>query len=258
MASLVDSINEAAEKHAPAPVVDVPVDETKDEKVTEPEKTEAPVEDFSADDLKAAKDLFKALKDPAQSKAVIEVLAKTAGLLGEAKTEAHAEAVEDAMLAKVRKHLGEENEWLTPKIAALLKDAIKDQVAEAVQDIREENARQREEKATNDAYQATQKLAEKYSDVDEPMYGRMMAEMENLKPGKLSIDEYFEKLYILAGGTKAAKKAAAEPIRKTSPDPVSQLGSAGKGSVATPAPGSTPMSLRDAVEFATKEATKKK
>lgn len=259
MASLVESITEAAEKHAPtAPETPVVVEETKDEKVAEPEKTETPVEDLSDADLKAAKDLFKALKNPDQSKGVIEYLAKTAGLLNKAETVAEAEAVEDAMLTKVRKHLGEENEWLTPRIAALLKDAIKDQVEEAVKDIREESVRAREEKATNDALVATQKLADKYPDVDEAMYARMMSEMENLKPGKLSIDDYFEKLYILAGGSKAAKKAAETPIRKTSPDPISQLGSEGKGSVASPPPGSKPMSLRDAVEHAAKEAANRK
>lgn len=121
-----------AKENAPPPPEDDILDDEDDSKGNKKKKDEDDGLDES--DIKSARSLYKALKDPETSSEVIETLARRAGLLdkkgGNTETKKEVKDELGRITKKFKSGLGKDFEGFSDKVGPLLDEAIKEYMEE--------------------------------------------------------------------------------------------------------------------------------
>lgn len=225
----------------------VPIDEeeTKGQKVTQPEdkegddKKEDPAkqeEDLSAEQVTFAKSLFKALNnsDPNIQRNAVKILANAAGLdLKEVETKKEVIEVKETLLDLLKSGLGE-YDFLAEKLAPVLEKALNKSITEHTKDIREELKVERESKIRSEISTSIDNAFAKYENSLE-VKDEVVKLMDQFKPGKgVSHQEYFDSMIKLAASNKdivlkklgdKSKTLDESKVKKTRSDVIGRLSS---------------------------------
>lgn len=236
------------------------LDETPAEKATETseETKEAPKEEpkkqtVEEQEAEMALSLFRALKDPAKGKTVIELMAKEAGLL---ETPAEKKEAVKTIAEVIKEGLGEDYEFLADKLVPTIQQAI-ELSNKDIRETLEQNARERES-ARIDA--AIAKVVGTY-EVSDELQRDMLNLMDEI-PIQANVDpaKYFERLLKVAAADKGValkSKSTAEVIKRNRDNAAARLAASGGGKSETSAvPAPKAMDLDAAIKAAQEELAK--
>jgi len=243
------------------PPVKEDVEEVKDEVVVEEETTEEETEeaeeesdekdsesDLDDTEIAESKNLYRALKNPQSRVAVLEHLAKQAGidLTVEKKSEV-AEAKKD-IKSILKKHVGEKYEFL----ADMIGPAIDEIISQNNQELNSKFTKLHTSATEDKVQSALDKLASETKGESKKFHSQMIQAMEDFRPGpNISIDKYIRGLYQQVSGSARAKTTAkqiADRINRNANDVPSRL--SGKQSTKGKDTPKGPMSLRDSINSA--------
>jgi len=189
-----ESVAKAAAEAEPETELETP------EQEPEEEQEEAPKQ--SAEEREAL-ELLRALKDPSRSSAVIEHLARQAGLLrdGEKPTKAEEKEIKRSFKDVAKKHLGEDFQVLSEKLGEILEEVLAEKDKEFESKLHEIERRRAEQSFMAEFNQF---LTEKA--VTDEEAGKMMELMDEIAPGKTaSMQKYLDRLLSLTRGSQADK-----------------------------------------------------
>ena len=181
-------------KYTPAETGETPV---KEEETPDDNKVVKEESDLSELEVSQARELFKALKDPAKAPGIIEYIAKQAGFerrIEQVKTEKQADAVKDDLLETLKSELGDEFDFLTPRLGKALDKILTKKLEEHGKDVRESIDRIEKEKVAVQVSSTYSELAKHHFGTDEipqDIQTEMSSLMDKYKPGvNMSVKEY--------------------------------------------------------------------
>lgn len=205
-------------------------------------------------DVDKAKELYRALNNPKTAHAVIEMLAKEAGLLKgkEELTPKEEKVVKKALRDIVKEKLGDDLGFMGDKLA----DVIEAVLEEHGKDTQAKFAKIEAEKAQNEVSRAVENIYSKYEDA--PKYEKRMLElMDEFTPGKgVNMNAYMDKIYKLAKSeaTEAgAKKKMQDKLKNNSDDATARLSSSSTRDVPAGTKSSKALNIEDAFDKAVKD-----
>lgn len=239
--------------NAEAAEVEVEVEPEADEEETISDEES----DLSESELDESKRLYKALKDPKSSGAIIAALAAQAGLhLTADSTKAEVKEAKRDLTAVVKEALGPEYEFLAAKLGKAIDGALeieREQNEASLQQIRQAQV----EREVSDSYA---KLARETKGESKKLEARMAALSEEIPIGNMSVEQYIRRLHMVASGeaTKHADAAkTASQIRKNAGNAPERLRTT-RPVGAEPKLPTEKLGLKGAVNFALNELTKGK
>lgn len=224
--------------------------EEKEEKEEEPEET-----DLTEEEILHARNLYKALKDPNSSKAIIETLAKTAGVI---KTEEKKEEVVETILDIFKNALPEEFKFMADGLLPAIEKVVAKLAEGQLKSVKDEVKSLSEDKVAAAKAKVTEEVNAAYEEISklehfEAVKGNIESLMKKFPPSKdVTAKEYFNSMYVLAVGQKGLTVKSSEKISRNRSDAAERLESnkGGKGAKSgTPGP-SEKMSLNKAIEAA--------
>lgn len=217
---------------------------TKTESVTEkPGEVKEPEtiisEDLSEIEISQARELFKALKDPAKAPGIIEYIAKQAGFekrIEGIKTEKQVEVVKDDILEALKTNLGDEFDFLTPRLSKALDKILTQKLEEHTKDIRESLQKGERDKTAIEVSSAYNELAKHHFGVEEipvEVQTEMSSLMSKYKPASnMTVKEYLTDMLNGAAARLGidlknvkVQQANNDRIKKNRTDAVSRLAS---------------------------------
>jgi len=206
--SLNKTISDAAEKEKEK----IEGKEEKEEKPPKKEK-EDPEEDDdeqegSGDDEEdeKARQLYKALSNPATARQVIEVMARNAGIIDTPKKE---EKVVKTITDVIKDELGTEYSFLSSKLGKIIPQVVERIVEEKtearINEIKEKQMTREKEEVSKEFHSAFEKLSEEFEDFDD-LQGKMNKLMDvHPVTNKQTAYEYFRDLYYIAKSSRTTK-----------------------------------------------------
>lgn len=227
-------------------------EDLEDRKVSEDE------DDLDEASLLEAKNLYKALRNPASSRAVLAALAEQAGLLSEQRViKPREEAAAKKEIKQILKDALPENmQFLADQLGPAMEAVFEQHNAEVEERFKSVQLTQIEAKTT----QAMRDLARATKGESVKLENKMATIAKTMPPSdSISIDEYLANLYLLAGGKmpdKGNKDDKTSRVQRNATDVSSRL----KG---TPGGSDKPvvqkkMTLDEAVNFGLSEIKKGK
>lgn len=126
--------------------------------------------DLSELDINNAKELFKALRDPEKAPGIIEYLAKQSGFekkVAAVETKKEAIEVKDDILETLKTELGDEFDFLSPRLGKALDKILAVKIAEHTKDIKETLEKGAREKTASEVSLAYGDLARAHFGKDE-------------------------------------------------------------------------------------------
>lgn len=262
--TLNSAISAAAESESSKDSTEV-VDPNAETQDKEPEKTETKESnegDLTPDEQAAARNLFRALKNPESAKATIGMLADSIGLSGK-ETPKQIETIKDSMVDILKESLGPDFEFLADKLAPGIKRLLTQEREEQAKelevrtkDIRDNIAKTEQEKLQAEADITISSLANKYFGTDalpKDVEAQMSILMDKFQPsGKMQPKDYVESIFHMVAGQRGitpTTKDTRERIRSASTNVPSKLNSMGApNQIGEKLP--TKMSLTQAIEAA--------
>jgi hypothetical protein len=204
-------------------VTDEKVDEKKDDKKEDSSKKEEEEEkedessgegeedEFTEEHLERAKQLYKALSNPATAKQVVEIMARNAGLIQGEQTE---KKVVKTITDVIKDELGEDYKFLGAKLSKLIPDVVERIIEEKTQDIREKQILREKEDVSKEFTAAFETLSNEFEDFND-LHDTMNKLMDVIPVNKkLTATQYFRNLYYVAKGQKGASKKSTIQVDK--------------------------------------------
>lgn len=190
-------------------------------------------EEISDDEVKEAKDLYKALKGP-NAKEVIALLAKQTGL-SEVDSKTDVKESKKKILDIFKESLGPEFEFIADRISKGVETVLE-------QERQERNAKEQNEKAdkiAGEVKDAWNQLAKSTNGESKKFEAKMIELAKEILPGpSTSAKQYLGRLYTLASAGKnnvSDAKKVVEKIQKNSNDTSGRLRATGGAEGKTPA-----------------------
>ncbi len=227
------------------PEIQVATEETTETQEEEEEK-------LSDDEATEARNLYKALKNPKSSSAIIAALAQQAGLFNQVQPPSVKEIKETKREIKdiLAEGLGKEYSFLADKLGPAIEKVL-DQERKTSE---ERFAQLRQTEVEREVVTAYEKLAVQTKGESKRLEGRMAELSEQIPIGKLAVKDYMNNLYLIASGEKKTPPAKiADQIKKNASDVGSRLRS---GSIQNTEVPSKKMNLNESVNFALDQLTR--
>ncbi len=216
-------------------------------------------EETEARELKEAKFLYAALKDPKQRGAVIAAMAHEAGVLNKpAETKKEEQVQKKAIKDLVKEALGPDLAFLSDKLGAAIETVVNQQKEE--QDA--EKAQAQAQQVANEVIRETEWLNKITKGDSKRLESKMSKLADDVLPGpNMTPRKYVTLLYELASGKKVQQVEKGDPdrVKRNANDSASRLSSK-THSVQVPQ-GKIPdkkMSLNESIQYALKEIENKK
>lgn len=215
--------------------------------------------DLTSDEQAAARNLYRALKNPESAKQTIQALANSIGLTGN-ETPKQVEKVAESMLDIFKESLGPEFDFLAEKIGPAVEKIINKTVIEKTKDIRDKISQDEQFKLQTEADTTIANLSQRYFDTSElpkDFESKMSKLMDNFQPsGKMTPKEYVESIFYMVAGEQEITPKTKEVVRRmerASSDVSSRLNSRGVSSPVGASKLPTKMSLKDSIAAALTE-----
>ena len=255
--SLQEAIDKAAEELTTGKKTE---EATETPEIAVETENEAPAEtDPSAEEIEAAeaieaKNLYRALKNPATSRAVIAALSEQLGFNKPAETKAE----EKKQVRDVKSILGEalgEYKFLADKLGPAIETILSQE--------REENevrfAQQEQYRVEQEVVAATSALAKETKGESTKLEARMNELSNEIPIGNQSVKTYIQRLYTIAAGErqKIAPARVAETIRRNANDATARLQGVRGNDKSVQIPNGK-MNINQAVQFAFDQLSGKK
>ncbi len=204
--------------------------EESEEEETEEEEENSKGDDLSDDELKEAQVLYKALKNPAQAKAVAAALAEQYGVrVGVPETKAEVKEAKRDILTRVKDALGQEYAFMAPKLGAALEAALEVEREERSGEI----SQLQMQNLITETDTILKTLARETKGESRKLEAKMTALMDEFHPAPgMSTDKYIRGIYKMASSetAKAAgKKEVTNKIAKNAKDLPGRLNAGGGG-----------------------------
>lgn len=210
--------------------------------------------DLSEEETAEARNLYKALKNPKSSAAIIAALAQQAGLFNQAEPPTKTEVKEAKKEIRdiLAESLGKEYSFLADKLGPAIEKVLV-QEREASE---EKFARIQQVNTEREVVTAYEKLAVETKGESKRLEGRMAELSEQIPIGNLSVRDYMKNLYLIASGEKKTPPAhVAEQIRRNSTDVGARLRTA-SGTNNSGADLNKKRSLNESINFALDQLTR--
>jgi len=264
---LTKAVEKAVASATPAEVKEEATEETVEttEEATEETTEEGEEEDLSAEHLQRAKDLYKALSNPATAVQIVEMMARNAGLIKDIKEgEVTEKKAVKTITDVIREELGEDYKFLGAKLGKIIPDVVERMIEEKTQDIRDKQAQKEKEDVSKAFSTAFETLGGEFEDFNE--YHDEMNKLMDTVPvsPKLTATQYFRNLYILAKGNKGSTKKSTVTVdkarlQKSKDNVAARLATGGEvKDTATTSSGKEAMGLRDSIQSAIDKLMEKK
>ena len=203
---------------------------------------------LSDEELGNAKNLYKALKNPATAREIISVLARQAGVL---ETPKDVKEADKAITAVFKEALGPDFAFIADKMAPALERVLLSQEEEYETKLQQIRQQQLSAQTETEVEKALSKLNRVTKGDSRKFEGDMTRLMDDILPGRnTSTEDYIFKLYRIASSEQSERKAKeklANKINRNANDIPSRLAPA--ASVDT-SKGTKRVSLDDAIKFA--------
>lgn len=247
--------------------------EKPDEKVETPEETPEPETEESADgaeeeeeilsetgdltedEIKEARNLYKALKDPESAKAVITALAEKTGL-SKVDSKAEVKEAKKSILDIFKNAMGPEFEFISIRLGAAVEEVLNIERKE-----RQESFQKIEEqRVQSEVVSVFKELEKRTNGESKKLETKMMRIAEEILPGpNTTVKQYVNQLYTLATSGKPVsnEKKVIDKIKANSNDTSGRLRATGGNTQQKAVPPGKP-SLSNAVDFAFEQLSKGK
>lgn len=246
--AVTDAVKAEVKEEIKEEVKETPKEEKKEEKKSSIE--------LSEDQRVQAAQLFTALNDPEKAPVVIKFLAEQAGYT-KVETKQEAKEIKDEVVEILKQHLGEDFDFLAPKLAPAIKQIVDTQLKENTKDIRETLDKAEETKLQTAADNKQKELAKEYFDTEilpDDILDEMSKMMDKISPTPgMDSGEYIEHIFYAVAGRRKLTPATKTGKAKTeanSKDAVSRLASSGAKQPVGVAVSSNKMSLDESVKAA--------
>jgi len=241
-----EEVTPSTEEETPAEGADS--SETSEESSEEEEVEEKETDELSGEELGNAKNLYKALKNPATAREIISVLARQAGVLETPKDVKQADkAIKDVF----KEALGPDFAFIAEKMAPAIEKVLLSQKEEYETKLQQIRQQQLSAQTETEVEKALSKLNRVTKGDSRKFEGDMTRLMDDILPGRnTSTEDYIFKLYRIASSEQSERKAKeklANKINRNANDIPSRLAPA--ASVDT-SKGTKRVSLDDAIKFA--------
>jgi hypothetical protein len=232
---------------------EVDVDETVDDLIEE-NLDEDEVERLTAQQLKEAKDLYKALLNPAARGPLVQALAQQSGLnLSNIETKKEAKVAKKDITARLKEALGDELGFLADKMGPVIESVIEEE-RQGVEEISKTVELRQIER---EAQQTFAKLKKETNGLSTKYEEKMIQLMDKFpsSPG-LSTEEYIRGIAMIAMNgklTQVATQKVVNKIARNAKDVPGRLTSKGSGAREEPSRGAVPdkkLGLKGSVLFA--------
>lgn len=207
-------------------------------------------DEFDEASLLEAKNLYKALKDPTSSRAVLAALAEQAGLLGgdnTPTTKREVSAAKKEIKQILKEALPENMQFLADQLGPAIQAVFDQERAENEERFRSVQETQIEAKTTL----AMRDLARLTKGESSKLENKMAAIAKEMPPAEgISVDKYLKNLFVLAGGKlpQVGKESSkTSQIQRNATDLTARLKGTGGGPDKPP---DKKMSLDESIEFA--------
>ncbi len=188
-----------------------PDDSTKEAKPeTSTEKKPDTKDELTPEEQTYARDLFKALNDPASAKIVVKALAEQAGLI---ETKQEEKVVVKTITDLLKEQLGDDLAFLGDKLGPAIEAVVKAQVAEQTKDIRQTQLSAQEQALNTKIDNAITKLETEHTDFNDHKADILKLMDTHLPSKDQDVNEYFLDLYHIARGRSG--KASTPNVNKT-------------------------------------------
>lgn len=224
--TLEDSIekaiaSESGEKDTSEEKVETTETKAPETKVEEKAAVDAATADMSDEERANAIQLWKSLKDPATSPAVIRFIAEQNGYVPPSKepqTEKQLEVQENKVKSILLKYLGDDMAWLVEKLGPAIEETTRELTKESVKDLREKESIRENQKNYEEGEKAFVALAQEFfgkpdaSLLPEKVCNRMNQLMDELPPSSsMTPQTYIKYLFRIA-----ASETGLTPSKATS------------------------------------------
>lgn len=229
VANVLDGVEHVGEKTPPES--DKVVDEELLDEEDEPlEENEEPLdEDLPANELIEAKNLYKALRNPAAAGPLIQALAQQMGMnLNPSSTKQEVKAVKTNITEKLKVALGE-FAFLADKIGPVLDSALDEQKAES----QEIEQRLEVKQLQNESQRTLDRLAKETKGESRKFEARMVELMDRFHPAaNQTTEDYIREVFQIVSRDKVRTQVTnklADQINKNRKDVPSRIASSGSG-----------------------------
>lgn len=258
---LKDAVTKAVEEHSEETTEKETTEETTEE-VTEEATEETTEEDeFTEEHLERAKQLYRALSNPATAKQVVEILATNAGLIKTGSDKEEAKAVK-SVTEMIQEGLGDDYKFLGGKLSKLIPQVIEKMVEEKIGDIRAKQFEGEKKETSKEFHAAFESLRGEFDDFD--TFHNDMNRLMDVIPvnDKLSAKEYFKNLYLLAKAQKGSKVKSTVTVdknrlQKSKDNVAARLATGGEVKESAKSSSGQPMTLRESIQAAVDQIANK-
>lgn len=236
------------------------------DKTAQEDKTTPGEEVKEDEDTKNGRLLIQALKDPAQSAAVIDFLATQAGYTkANIQTKADVKEAKEEIESILERNLGDEFKFLVPKLAPAIKESLNSLLEGHDSDIRLRLDQQELKEIQKETAETHNSIAQEWfgsNNMPDNVIKAMSAAMDEFPPTdpKMSPERYYRRIFnMVAGELNLTKKGVSsnrsDRIEKNRKDEVARNLTSQQRGVTPNVSGGNPrkLSLNDAVNLAMEE-----
>jgi len=219
---------EKPEKADKSPQDDTVDAENEDAEDTDEEESPEAESDLTDDEVKEARDLYKALKNPETSKAVIAALAERTGL-NKSETPKEVKAAKKGIQKIIEDALGDDFKFLADKLGPAITEVLNEEKEERNAQFQRIEAQKIEQEVVS----VFEQLAKRTNGDSKKLESRMMKIAEEILPGpNTTVKSYVNQLYTLATAGKSDvsnPKKVIDTIKKNANDTSGRLRAAAGG-----------------------------